>query len=286
MCRVAVALQPLPSPLTRARCGRERIPLTRHPGNLMRYLHLRDEIEAGLEAREAKRRPPSRYWSADDIATLVRLAESQATTRQIAIELRRSTLAVRLKASRMGLALTAHEVRRSARRHARQRGETTPIHGRTLRTPPRIKVTVDFDLSTLSRAERLQLAARLHAMDMEETGATPQAAEAAGAELASRPRPLRLHEPYDASAATSQRNTAANAKRAANRAALGWKKTELPPDHELRMVAEARHLARQLKQRLRDKNGAPRRVSLDALDKLAGFHADAGEFVELFDRDE
>ncbi|MCC7324447.1 MAG: hypothetical protein IT358_11480, partial [Gemmatimonadaceae bacterium] len=109
----------------------------------MRYSRLRDEIEAGERAREARRRPVSRYWSEDDIATLVRLAESRASTRQIAAELRRSSLAVRLKASRMGLPLTAHEVRRSAKRHARQRGETVPPQGRALRTPPRIKVTVD-----------------------------------------------------------------------------------------------------------------------------------------------
>ncbi|MBK7831735.1 MAG: hypothetical protein IPJ56_05135 [Gemmatimonadetes bacterium] len=250
----------------------------------MRYSRLRDEIEAGERAREARRRPVSRYWSEDDIATLVRLAESRASTRQIAAELRRSSLAVRLKASRIGLPLTAHEVRRSAKRHARQRGETVPPQGRALRTPPRIKVTVDFDLSSLSRAERLQLAARLYAMHMEEGGATPQAAEAAAAEFINRPRPLRLHEPYDASAATSRQNTAANAKRAANRAALGWKRTELPPDHELRMVAEARHLVRQLDRRLREQEGTRRRASLDALDKLAGFHADAGDLVDRFDR--
>lgn len=251
----------------------------------MRYSRLRDEIEAGERAREAGKRPVSRYWSEDDIATLVRLAESRASTRQIAAELRRSSLAVRLKASRMGLPLTAHEVRRSAKRHARQRGETGPPQGRALRTPPRIKVTVDFDLSSLSRAERLQLAARLYTMDMEEGGATPQAAEAAAAEFIKRPRPLRLHEPYDVSAATSRQNSAANAKRRANHAALGWKRTELPPDHDLRLVSEARNLVRQLDRRLRDTPGAPRRKSLDALDKLAGFHADA-DFVELFDRGE
>ncbi len=163
-----------------------------------------------------------RYWTDDDIWRLVKLAEAQATTKQIALELDRSPLAVRLKASRMGLALTAHEVRRSARRHAKRKGKAAEVELRNLRQRPRIAMTVDFDLSSLTRHERRQLAERLRLMEMEEAGEGEAGARSNESPTAPKRRKLRIPREYDPSSATSARHAEAKARRKANRESLGW----------------------------------------------------------------
>ncbi len=61
----------------------------------------------------------------------------------------------------MGLALAAHEVRRSSRRHAKGRGKVALGEVTRLRKRPRIVNTVDFYVTSPMRNERLQLAERL-----------------------------------------------------------------------------------------------------------------------------
>jgi hypothetical protein len=110
-----------------------------------------DELDNAFVGREAPRVIEIRYRTDADIARLVKLAQAQATTRQIALELRRAPLAVRLKASRKGLKLAAHEVRRSAKRHAKRKGKAVVAEVTNLRQRSRIAMTVDFDLSSLTR---------------------------------------------------------------------------------------------------------------------------------------
>lgn len=201
-----------------------------------------DLYDAGNEAFDWS--PPGRvvefrYWTAEDISTLVRLAEAQATTRQIALELGRSKLAVRVKASRMGLQLTGYEVRRSAKRHAKRLGSVAVVDEKKLRKRPRIAITVDFDLSSLARHERLQLAERLRAMEREEGDVAPSGEAAPDADVAPR-RPLRIPEPYDHSAATSARHHKSNAQRRANRATLGWNRSAQPLDAEAERRRESK----------------------------------------------
>lgn len=192
---------------------------------------LYDAIQEGFDWSPPGRVVEFRYWTAEDISTLVRLAEAQATTRQIALELGRTKLSVRVKASRMGLPLTGYEVRRSAKRHAKRQGSAAVADEKKLRKRPRIAITVDFDLSSLARHERLQLAERLRAMECEEGGVAPCGEVAPDADIATR-RPLRIPEPYDHSAATSARHRKSNANRKANRAALGWNRSAQPLDAE------------------------------------------------------
>lgn len=193
---------------------------------------LGDELDNAFIGREAPRIIEIRYWSDEDIARLVKLAQAQATTRQIALELRRTPLAVRLKASRMGLKLTAHEVRRSAKRHAKRKGKAAAAEVVSLRKRPRITMTVDFDLSTLTRHERRQLAERLRQMDAEEGGADAAEPQASGTPSAPSDRPLRIPKEYDPSAATSARLREAHARRKASREALGWKRGGLRDESE------------------------------------------------------
>ncbi|MGQ0647246.1 MAG: hypothetical protein ACT4P7_06715 [Gemmatimonadaceae bacterium] len=135
------------------------------------------------------------YWSDAELQSLVRLARSQASTRQIAYELKRTPKAIRNKASSMGLALTANDARRAARRHAKAAGEvdaaTTPRRRRTL------KITVDFDISSLTLDERRALAARL----LEQSPAE---------------RELVIPKAYDASAAALERHERRREQLAAN----------------------------------------------------------------------
>lgn len=252
----------------------------------MRHNNLPFTVDAALRARDEGTRRVARYWSAADIAALVRLAEAQATTRQIALELGRTPLAIRLKASRMGLALTAHEVRRSAKRHAKRQGRVAEAETTRLRKRPRIAITVDFDLTTLTRAERQQLAERLRSLEMEEMEVVPEGALNVPVEPPVRKRrKLKVPKPYNPSAATTEQNLNANAKRRQTRAALGWKRSELPDDHPARLGAEMRQLMRQMKRQLR-REGAPRRVSLDVLDGQVAYHMDVDALVDPFDLDE
>lgn len=220
---------------------------------------LYDAIEEGFDWSPPGRVVVFRYWTAEDISTLVRLAEAQATTRQIALELGRSKLAVRVKASRMGLPLTGYEVRRSAKRHAKRLGSAAIADEKKLRKRPRIAITVDFDLSSLARHERLQLAERLRAMDGEEEGGDPGAEAAPDAGVAAR-RPLRIPEPYDHSAATSARHHKSNAQRSANRAALGWNRSARPLDAEAERRRESKaELRSDMQAALREARRALRR---------------------------
>jgi len=109
-------------------------------------------------------KPP--YWSDEDIANLVRLAGIRASTVQIAIELGRTPKAIRNKASSMGLALTAYAAKRQARRRDREEGAAAL--NRSHRKRRTLTVTVDFDISSLTRDERLALAARLLEAEPEE----------------------------------------------------------------------------------------------------------------------
>lgn len=252
----------------------------------MWHNNLPSKVEAALRARDEGKRTVPRYWSADDIAGLVRLAEAQATTRQIALELGRTPMAIRLKASRMGLALTAHEVRRSAKRHAKRQGRVAEAEATRLRKRPRIAITVDFDLSTLTRAERQQLAERLRTLEMEEMEIVPKGGLTVPVEApVLKRRKLKVPKPYNPSAATTEQNLRANAKRRQTREALGWKRNELPDDHPARLGAEMRQLVRQMKRQFR-REGGPRRVSLDALDGQVAYHMDVDSIIDPFDLDE
>jgi hypothetical protein len=131
---------------------------------------LGDELDNAFVGQEAPLVIEIRYRTVADIARLVKLAQAQTTTRQIALELRRTPLAVRPRASRMGLRLTEHEVRRSAKRHAKRKGKAAAAEVTNLRQRSRIAMTVDFDLSSLMRYERRQLAERLRQEDVEEGG--------------------------------------------------------------------------------------------------------------------
>lgn len=221
------------------------------------------------------------------MATLVRLAEAQATTRQIASEPGRTPLAVCLKSSRMGLPLTAHEVRRRAKRHAKRQGKAAAAEVTTFRKRPRVAITVDFDLSTLTRHER-QVAERLREMERAEEGVASGGDAPKEARPAAARRALRIPEPYDPSATTSARHEAANAERRANRASLGWTRpraTDRPTDdaelwgqvreamREFRRGARARARAREQK--------ATERVSLDRVEGELARTVDPLERLEL-----
>lgn len=241
----------------------------------MRDHALRDGFAKRSTGMSRVGRRVASYWSAEDIASLVRLAQAQATTRQIALELGRSQQAIRLKASRMGLPLTAHEVRRSAKRHAKRQGSAAVAETKSVRTRPRIAITVDFDLSSLTRHERRQLAERLRAMDMEEGGA-------ASGERPAPPlgrRPLRIPEAYDPSTATSARHSAANAARAANRAALGWKRSSPLEDADM-LAAQVNEALRMIRRRSRLVNEA-KRVPLECADAETATAADPIDRLEL-----
>ncbi len=187
----------------------------------MQHNNLWEEMEDRVPMWDAPRVIMMRYWSAQDMERLIKLARSQATTRQIAIELGRTALAVRLKASRMGLALTAHDVRRSAKRHAKRQGKAALAEMKKVRQRPRIVMTVDFDLTSLTRGERLQLAERLRALQAEEEGVAP--VEAAREPVIPLPRRrLRVPAPYDPSAETSKRLREQHARRSQHRVSLGW----------------------------------------------------------------
>lgn len=172
------------------------------------------------------------HWSDIEIALLVRLATARATTKQIAFELKRSEQAIRLKASRMGLSLTAHEVRRSARRHLKRQGGVMLAEAKSLRARPAIKATIDFDLSSLSRQERLQLIERLLQLERDELGD-----DSGESSRITRPglciecgrRALRVPKRYDASADRSAHNRRANTAHVESRERLGW--TGRPEDH-------------------------------------------------------
>ncbi len=224
------------------------------------YLWRADELESPMG--NAPRVIHIRYWTNDDIQRLVKLAAAQATTRQIALELGRSPLAVRLKASRMGLPLTAHEVRRSARRHAKRQGKAAVAEVKNLRQRPRVTITVDFDLSSLTRHERRQLAERLRVMAMEEQGVNPESAPPDEEFSAPRRRKLRIHREYDPSAATSARHREANARRHVNRESLGWNRSGAPMDEDAQLLAEVRGMVRRLRGAKRSRKGEGR-VSLE-----------------------
>ncbi len=241
----------------------------------MRDNALRDSIAKRNEGVGRVGRRAASYWSAEDIASLVRLAEAQATTRQIALELGRSQQAIRLKASRMGLPLTAHEVRRSARRHAKRQGSAAAAETKSVRARPRLTITVDFDLSSLTRHERRQLAERLRAMDVEEGGT---ASGETSAPPAAR-RPLRIHEAYDPSAATSARHSAANAARAANRAVLGWKRSSPLEDADL-LAAQVQEALRLVRRRSRSVD-EPKLVPLETAGAELATSADPIDRLEL-----
>jgi len=210
----------------------------------MRHRVLPFHGEAALRARDSGYRQAARYWSADDIAKLVRLADAQATTRQISLELGRSQLAVRLKASRMGLSLTGHEVRRSVRRQAKRQGRVAEAELTRLRKRACIAITVDFDLGALTRAERAQLAERLRVMEMEEMEVVAPGTAAPPPPAIDPPvlrrRKRKLATPYDPSAATAERNRAAAARRRETRAALGWTRTQVPAEDPRQLLEAAR----------------------------------------------
>ncbi len=240
---------------------------------------LYDAIQEGFDWSPPGRVVEFRYWTAEDISTLVRLAEAQATTRQIALELGRTKLAVRVKASRMGLPLTGYEVRRSAKRHAKRQGSAAVADEKKLRQRPRIAITVDFDLSSLARHERLQLAERLRAMECEEGEVAP-GGEAApdAADIAAR-RPLRIPEPYDHSAATSARHRKSNEQRRANRATLGWNRSAKPLDAEAERRRESRAEMRS------DMQAAMREARRELRREARRGEASAREAADPFDLD-
>jgi len=272
---------------------RSDVPLNPEPA--MRNNELREAIAdaftqcGGGGGGTGKRRRATSYWSADDIATLVRLAQAQATTRQIAIELGRTAQSIRLKASRMGLPLTAHEVRRSARRHAKRQGTAAVADAKSLRRRPRIAITVDFDLSSLTRHERRQLAERLRAMDEEEGGAehtSPPSIEEGASVTPTSGRRLRIPKPYNPSTATAARNRAASADRAANRGALGWTRQGPVSETEQERMEDRWELKRAMREKRRLERKAPKRVSLeDAARELAsGLAGGAASELDPIDR--
>jgi len=257
--------------------------ITRSAGNTMNDNNLWDDVERVFHGDVSPRVSKTRYWTDEDMARLVKLAEAQATTRQIALELRRSPLAVRLKASRMGLSLTAHEVRRSARRHAKRQGGAAMAELKSARRRPRIAMTVDFDLSSLTRHERSQLAERLRVMEMEEAGVAPAESTQPDAPISPRRRSLRVPEAYDPSKATSKRHRESNAKRAANRKSLGWTSSRPDMNEEAQLSAarvDADTLGRHLLRRARRGKG-PKSVSLESVAGEVANRADPLAWLKL-----
>jgi hypothetical protein len=119
----------------------------------------------GVAGGTARRKGRGRQvWTQAHLDRLVKLAGRGASARQIGLELGRSPLSVRVKASRLGIALAGHEIRQGARRQARREGTAAVADLRETRRPATIKVTVDFDLSSLTRTERQALAERLAAI--------------------------------------------------------------------------------------------------------------------------
>lgn len=264
----------------------EKTPHIHMEAKSMRRHNLRDDDEHAFPWGDTPRVEEFRYWSAADMATLVRLAEAQATTRQIALELGRTPLAVRLKASRMGLPLTAHEVRRSAKRHAKRQGKAAAAEVTTLRKRPRLAITVDFDLSTLTRHERRQLAERLREMEREEESVAPGGGAPEEAPPAAARRALRIPAPYDPSAATSARHEAANAERRANRASLGWTRPRATdrPNDDAELWGQVREAMREFRRGARARARAQQvteRVSLDRVEGELARTVDPLERLEL-----
>jgi hypothetical protein len=103
-------------------------------------------------------------WTQEHLDRLVELARRGASATQIGLELRRSATSVRVKASRLGIALVGHEVKQGARRQARREGTVAEAELGTTRKRATVKITVDFDLSSLTRTERHALAERLAAI--------------------------------------------------------------------------------------------------------------------------
>jgi len=100
-------------------------------------------------------------WTQAHLDQLTALAQRGASAKQIGLELGRSALSVRVKASRLGIALVGHEIKQGARRQARREGTVALAELGSTRRRATVKVTVDFDLSSLTRTERRALAERL-----------------------------------------------------------------------------------------------------------------------------
>jgi hypothetical protein len=107
------------------------------------------------------------YWTTEDMERLVRMAAERTSTQVIASRLGRTEKSVRNKASALGIALTAHGTRRVHKR-LEARGAAPKGSGYSR---AKVRVTVDFDISALTREERLTLAARL--LDLSTDGEQP-----------------------------------------------------------------------------------------------------------------
>lgn len=107
------------------------------------------------------------YWTTEDMQRLARMAAEHTSTQVIASRLGRTEKSVRNKASALGIALTAHGTRRVLKR-LEARGAAPKGSGYSR---AKVRVTVDFDISALTREERFALAARL--LDLSTDGEQP-----------------------------------------------------------------------------------------------------------------
>lgn len=114
------------------------------------------------------------YWMDHELETLVQMAQAREPTLRIARMLGRSVKAVRNKASSIGLALTEYDARRRRRRLRGAEGVTVLLEGRVAERG-KIRVTVDFDVTALTRDERALLMARLQELEEPRALVVPKA---------------------------------------------------------------------------------------------------------------
>ena len=145
----------------------------------------------------------NRYWTQEELDTLQRLAMQGVSTKKIASQLRRTPLAIRLKASRLRIPLTEWGDRRS-----------DPQTGARPRRLDRRDLTRNFDVTQLTGEERERLFRNLLAE-------TPRLLQIA-LDIAAGSDPLHPTA-YDASAAATERNAARVEEWRKNRKKLGWK---------------------------------------------------------------
>lgn len=107
------------------------------------------------------------YWTTEDMERLARMAAERTSTQVIASRLGRTEKSVRNKASALGITLGAHGTKRVLKR-LEARGAAPKGSGYSR---GKVRVTVDFDISALTREERLTLAARL--LDLSTDGEQP-----------------------------------------------------------------------------------------------------------------
>ena len=173
--------------------------------------------------RRVRRAAASRpfYWTDAELETLVRLARAHLPTARIARELQRSPQAVRTKASELGLSLAGYHARKRAARLQEASGVADPRMIPSSHRP--IRVTVDFDVSALTPAERQLLIARLQALEP--------------------PGDLVIPKAFDPAVAAAARL----AQRKEARAALGWDNSPKPEPKPAVSRKELRRLKRAAK---------------------------------------